>query len=80
MSHSPLWKLSVKQLGSNLAEAVELAQLLREAVPHIRVVESCEQAAKPAPSSSGSTPRHWTLKERVAKATSCGIGETMQRS
>jgi hypothetical protein len=72
MSHSALWKLSVKQLGNNLAEAVELAQVLREAVPHIRVVDqSCEQGLQAAPSSAGSTPRHWSAKERLHKASAC---------
>lgn len=74
MSHSNLWKLSVKQLGTNLAEAVELAQLLREAVPSIRI-EHYDHGIKRTPSSSGSTPKHWSTKERLQKATTCSIGE-----
>jgi len=75
---SQLWRISVQHLGRDLSEASELATVLQEVAPELRVEGIAATPTSSRPSSSSGlpsgTPTALSIRERVRRARPIDIG------
>lgn len=69
----PVWKICLGQLGPNLQEAAELADVLQEVSAHIQVTGLTRTLTARTSTSSGN-PTRLSAKDRIKRAAPLDIG------